>query len=315
MTIAGSKAFIVPAGGRTIFFEGRNGWPLRSILWAPTQARETIVLLNGRGDFIEKYAELIGDLLRKGFAVAAMDWRGQGLSGEMSPPPRRTHIEDFSLWVEDAQLWCETIVKPVCPAPYKLLAHSMGGHLGLRLMHDTPGLIDRAVLLVPMLGIKTHPFSTKFARRVAKMLVQLGQGERFSFGQLPYNSALFNSVARMKRLTSDKLRFEQESAAIAINPALAIGGVSNDWVVAAFNSCDLLAGPGYAESILVPTLMLTAEQDVLVENGAAEKFAQHMPNGRCELIVGGRHELFRERDAIRDIVLAKIFNFLQAPLV
>jgi lysophospholipase len=311
MTTAGSKAFFLPPGGQVVYFKGRDGWPLRTIYWTPEPARETILLLNGRGDFIEKYAELIRDLLVKGFAVAAMDWRGQGLSGEMTPPPRRTHIEDFGLWVEDAQLWCDTIVKLACPAPYKLLAHSMGSHLGLRLMHDTPGLIDRAVLLVPMLGLKTHPFSIKFARRVTKMLVQMGQGERFGFGQLPY-SALFNTAVRMNRLTSDKARFEQEGAAIAANPALAIGGLSNSWVVAAFNSCELLASPGYAETISTPTLMLTAEREVLVENAAAESFAQRMPNAHCELIADGLHELFRERDAIRDFVLTRVFRFLQA---
>jgi len=39
----------------------------------------TILLLAGRGEFIEKYAtEIVGELLERGFAVIAADWRGQG---------------------------------------------------------------------------------------------------------------------------------------------------------------------------------------------------------------------------------------------
>jgi lysophospholipase len=311
MTIASPRAFPLPEGGHLAHFEGKNGWPLRSIIWRPASAAATIVLLNGRGDFIEKYAELVADLLAKGFAVAAMDWRGQGLSGASTEPPRRTHIDDFSLWVEDAQIWFSAVVAKLCPAPFKLLGHSMGSHLGLRILHDSPDFFEKAALLVPMLGLQTHPFSNKFARRVAKMIVGLGQGERFSFGQLPY-SALFNNVVRMNRLTSDRTRFDYEAAAIAANPNLAIGGVSYGWAVAAFNSCDLLATAGYAESIAIPTLILAAEREVLVSNDASAAFAARMPHAIYEVIADGRHELLRERDAIRQLVFSKVLDFFES---
>ncbi len=40
--------------------------------------RGTVCLFGGRAEFIEKYFEVIADLRRRGFAVATMDWRGQG---------------------------------------------------------------------------------------------------------------------------------------------------------------------------------------------------------------------------------------------
>jgi lysophospholipase len=310
MATSSENRFPLPLGGEEITFLGKDGWPLRSIVWRPNLAMRTIVLLNGRGDFIEKYAELIGDMLSRGYAVASMDWRGQGLSGEVTPPPRRTHIENFNLWLEDAQRWLGTVVQAKCPGPYHLLAHSMGGHLGLRLMHDVPTMFERAVLLVPMLSLQTHPFSVKFARRVAALAVRMGQGERLGFGQLPYNP-LFQTAIRMNRLTSDKPRFDQEAAAIAANPALAIGGVSYAWVNAAFASCELLASPGFAEAIAIPTLILAAEREVLIDNAATKVFAARMPAAKFEIIADGRHELFRERDAIRAPVLSKIFNFYE----
>jgi lysophospholipase len=248
MNPAKPPVFPLPANGQCAVFNGKDGWPLRSIIWCPADAREMIVLLNGRGDFIEKYAEFITTFVHKGYGVAAMDWRGQGLSGEVTVPPRRTHIEDFGLWLDDAQQWINKILTVHYAMPLKLVAHSMGSHLALRLMHDRPGLFERAVLMAPMLALQTHPFSNKFSRRVANLAVEMGQGERFCFGQLPY-SALFSGSLRMGRLTSDKARFDQEGAAIAANPALAIGGASFGWLKAAFQSCAILASAGYAESI------------------------------------------------------------------
>ncbi len=312
MKRAESKVRPLPAGGLTLPLAGNDGWPLRAMMWSPQKAHATILLLGGRGDFIEKYAELIEDLLARDFAVATMDWRGQGLSGEMTLPPRRTHISDFGVWLDDAQQFTDQLVKSKCIEPLYLLAHSMGGHLALRLMHELPGRFERATLLAPMLGLQTHPFSTKFVWALATLAVRTGQGERFGFGQLPYGP-YFNSAIRMNRLTSDKARFAQESAAIALNPALAIGGVTYAWLAAAFQSCALLASPGYAERIATPTLFLTAAREMLVDNDATQAFAARMPQAQYELIADGRHELFRESDPVRQIALGKLFDFFQSP--
>jgi lysophospholipase len=306
------SVFPLPRGGQMIAFKGHDGWLLRGMIWQPISAKATVLLLNGRGDFIEKYAELVEDLLASGYAVATMDWRGQGLSGEITKPPRRTHINDFTLWVEDAKIWFRTVVSSNCPAPYKLIGHSMGGHLGLRLMHDLPGQIEKAVLLVPMLELKISPFSSKFVNRIAKIIVALRLGVRFAFGQNPYSPQI-HSDTRMNRLTSDKARFAQEEAAIKANPALAIGGVSFGWLAAAVKSTALLMSPGYAESIITPTLVLSAEREMLINNETNADFVRRMPHATYEVIADGRHELLRERDEIRQSVLAKLLHFFQSP--
>ncbi len=51
-------------------------------------ARGTCILLNGQTEFIEKYFEVIDELRGRGFAVATMDWRGQGGSGRMTQDSR-----------------------------------------------------------------------------------------------------------------------------------------------------------------------------------------------------------------------------------
>ena len=58
-----------------------DGVSLRFARWAPPPGRKgTVVVLQGRAEFIEKYFETVRDLRARGFAVATFDWRGQGLS-------------------------------------------------------------------------------------------------------------------------------------------------------------------------------------------------------------------------------------------
>ncbi len=58
-----------------------DGVNLRFARWAPPAGRKgTVVVLQGRAEYIEKYFETVRDLRARGFAVAAFDWRGQGLS-------------------------------------------------------------------------------------------------------------------------------------------------------------------------------------------------------------------------------------------
>ena len=50
----------------------------------------------GRAEFIEKYFEVVRDARARGFAVAMLDWRGQGLSERALPNARKGHVHDFS---------------------------------------------------------------------------------------------------------------------------------------------------------------------------------------------------------------------------
>jgi hypothetical protein len=73
----------VPALAEVGRMATRDGIGIRYALFPATgrPLKGTIVLLTGRNEFIEKYFETIGNLTANGFAVAAMDWRGQGGSG------------------------------------------------------------------------------------------------------------------------------------------------------------------------------------------------------------------------------------------
>src|ERR1700687_2643155 len=94
-------ATYVPAD-RYGFLE-RAGARLRYACWnVPGTARGTVVVLTGRGEFIDKYAtEVVGELLGRGYAVIAMDWRGRGLSDRPLADRGHGHIHHFASYLTE----------------------------------------------------------------------------------------------------------------------------------------------------------------------------------------------------------------------
>src|SRR6185312_2951105 len=96
-----------PAGGEAAWYAGAGGAKLRAALFVPPtvrmggQARGSIVLSGGRTEPIEKYYELIGECLERGFVVLAHDWRGQGLSRRDLADPLKGHAKGFRPYLDD----------------------------------------------------------------------------------------------------------------------------------------------------------------------------------------------------------------------
>src|ERR1700754_2236378 len=134
------------------------GATLRAARFQPAPdvpARGTCVLLNGQTEFIEKYFEVIDELRGRGFAVATMDWRGQGDSTRATKDSRKSFVGDFSEYDEDLDTLLNWIVAPMLAEGEKplALAHSMGAHNLLRLLVHKPGSFAAGVLSAPMIGI------------------------------------------------------------------------------------------------------------------------------------------------------------------
>ena len=79
MNLVSIPANPVPEDVVTGMLKTPDGVSLRFARWAPPPGRKgTVCLFPGRAEFIEKYFETVRDLRARGFAVAALDWRGQG---------------------------------------------------------------------------------------------------------------------------------------------------------------------------------------------------------------------------------------------
>jgi lysophospholipase len=265
-----------------------------------------VLVLNGRGDFAEKYAELIHDLAERGFGVATFDWRGQGGSGRLLGDARG-HATDFAPWLGDL---AEQIAwfKGALPPPHHAVAHSMGAHLLLRHLASRADF-DRAVLLAPMVGVSAAPIGPWLARRVASLACALGQGERYAPGNGPLARGL-PGTPRQRRLTHDLDRYADEGWWLEQHPEWALGGITNGWLRAAFASIDALAAPGVPEGIATPLLILTASEEALVDNAATRALAARLPHARVRDFAGAGHELVREVDAVRLPVFEAIAEWL-----
>src|ERR1700745_2044182 len=131
-----------------------DGAEIRFARWAPpVNRRGTVCLFQGRSEYIEKYFETVRDLRQRGFAVATIDWRGQGHSSRRLRDPRKGYVRDFSDYEIDVEAFVQQVVLPDCPPPYFALAHSMGGAVLLRIAHAGKRWFDRMVLSAPMIDL------------------------------------------------------------------------------------------------------------------------------------------------------------------
>src|SRR5215510_1800334 len=113
MTLVSIPANPVPDGAVTGTLKTPDGVSLRAARWAPPPGRKgTVCLFQGRAEFIEKYFETVRELHARGFAVATMDWRGQGLSDRALSDRRKGHIKSFAQYDTDLSTFMKQVVLP-----------------------------------------------------------------------------------------------------------------------------------------------------------------------------------------------------------
>lgn len=291
----------VPSGAVVGAFAGYDGAPLRYARWEPTRSprRGTVCLFQGRAEFIEKYFETIADLRRRGFAVATLDWRGQGRSHRPLPDRRKSHIEDFAEYDKDLVRFMKDVVLPDCPPPYFALAHSMGGNILLRAATERGSLFSHMVLSAPMVSIADEKIGVPqgLARGYAEMVAMSGFGSMFVPGgsSVPVELGPFEG----NDLTSDPERWARTKAVLEAAPDLGLGAATIGWLRAAFRSCARLTAPEFAETVKVPVLMLAAGEDHIVSTRAIEELGVKLKIGSHLLLPGALHEILQESDAVR----------------
>src|SRR4051812_40736729 len=175
-----------PSGATTGVFKSSGGARLRYARWEPTRPpkRGTVCVFQGRGEFIEKYFEVVADLRRRGFAVATMDWRGQGGSDRALTNPCKGYVRSFSEYDQDLAHFMKEIVLPDCRPPFIALAHSMGGHILLRNATLPGSSFSRMVLSAPMIDIAEARLGAPRAvsRAYAEILGGIGFGSLYVKG-------------------------------------------------------------------------------------------------------------------------------------
>ncbi|MDO8399504.1 MAG: alpha/beta hydrolase [Bradyrhizobium sp.] len=297
MTLVSIPANPVPDNVVTGTIKTPDGAELRFARWAPPAGRKgTVCVFAGRTEQIEKYFETVRDLRDRGFAVAMIDWRGQGHSSRRLRDPRKGYVRDFADFEIDVETFVQQVVLPDCPPPYFALAHSMGGAVMLRVAHAGKRWFDRMVLSAPMIDLPGRATSLASVA-LLRTLRLTGQGGRYVPGG---SDALTGSESFVNNpFTSDPVRFARNAAILEEDPTLGLGSPTVAWADTAVRTMRGFRAANYPLQIRQPILMLAASSDTIVSTSAIEEFAYHLRAGSHLVIAGSRHEILQEQDRYR----------------
>ncbi len=288
-----------------------DGAELRFARWSsPANGKGTVCVFTGRGEFIEKYFETVRELRQRGFAVATMDWRGQGHSSRQLPDPRKGHVGSFSEFETDVETFMQQVVLQNCPPPYFALAHSMGGAALLRVAHSGKRWFERTVLVAPMIGFPRARASLPL-RVLTRTLRRAGLGNNYVPGS-NIDRAQPSGFAG-NPLTSDPQRYQRNAGIIEADPAVGIGSPTVAWLDAAFATMVEFHGEDYPAQIDQPVLIVAAGADTIVSVAAIKRFAERLPLGSHRVIEGAKHEILQEQDGYRAQFWAAFDAFVPGP--
>lgn len=298
----------VPQGGEAEWFTGADGARLRAALFpAKGEVRGSIILSGGRTEVIEKYFETIEDLTGRGYVVLTHDWRGQGLSHRELKDRLAGHAAGYQGFLADYHALLAAYETRL-PKPWFAIGHSMGGCLTLlALAHGEASRFEGAILSAPMLGLQTGGVPLIMARALAAFNVALGRAGRLARG--PGVAETFENNV----LTHDRARYERGKAQVLAAPDLALGGPTWGWLDFAFRATAHLSQGGNLKGVTIPVVIVSAEQDKLVDNGAQRAVAKNLPHGEFITVPGAYHEILMETDTRRNVFLRALDALLGKP--
>jgi len=296
----------VPEDRTEGYFETFDGQRLRYALFRCPQpvAKGTVVLIQGRNEFIEKYFETIRDLTAKGLWVATFDLRGQGGSPRLLKKANHGHVRRFSDYERDLTTFLEKVVLPDARMPFFLLAHSTGALIALSAAPQLSNRIERMVLSAPFVGLTGHGASPGIIRFLARAACTVGLGSASlvkNFKEKPFaENPLTSDEARYRRNTELALRF----------PELGLGPPTARWLLEAFKTIERVSKPEHLFSITIPTVLIAPTRDGVIPYAAQEALSRYFRAAQLVPVAGAKHEIFQEKDVYRSAALAAVHAFI-----
>jgi lysophospholipase len=281
-----------PAGAVTVWVQAGKA-RIRLASWKAGDGG-TVLLLPGRTECIEKYGRAAGDMIARGFSVITIDWRGQGLADRLLPDRMMGHVDDFAEYQEDLDAMLDEAGRLDLPRPWYMVAHSMGGCIGLRgLMRGLP--IRAAVFSAPMWGIAMAAWLRPVATVVSSLSRPLGFAHRYA----PTTSGETYLLAfpfEGNVLTTDREMWDYMRRQVAEVPDLALGGPSIKWLNAALRECGALAAMPAPK---VPAICALGTAEKVVDVPPIHLRMAGWANGQLDLYPGAEHEIMMEGPATR----------------
>ena len=266
-----------------------DGITLRLAHWpGAADPQGSILLFPGRTEYVEKYAQVAGDLSGAGYDVLAIDWRGQGLSDRLLPDARVGHVGDFSHYQRDVAAMAAAADRMALPRPWHLLAHSMGGCIGLAALHgDLP--VASAAFTAPMWGINLRQMPHGMAVGMAYLAGRLGRGGHPAPGSGgALGTYVLDESFGANLLTTDAEAWCRMLREAAAWPDLTLGGASFGWVGKALNECSRLSR---LPSPALPALVALGGQERVVSAAAIRDRVARWPAASLVEFPDARHEI------------------------
>ena len=273
---------------------------------ASSMVRGTIVVLNGRGDFIERYFETMRELQARGFHVAGLDWRGQGGSERLLKDRSRGYIRTYREFDEDLRALMESVVLKNCPGPYFVLAHSTGGHIVLRSLLARHWFA-KAIVTSPLLGLNFGNWPPAIAYLLSNVALAAGMATAYLPG-FRRGPLLFENFEG-NPLSSDERRWARDLRTLHEHPDLGVGGPTYSWLNATIRSLKELHSKRFHGGLTCPVMVILAGKDKVVDNKAAHRFIESVPGVSHVTINASLHEILLEVDAVRAQYLAVLDSY------
>ena len=262
--------------------------PLALYDWALPASKPlgTVILVHGLGEHAGRYGEVAAHLQQWGFAVRAYDQQGHG----QSAGARGDMLRPGSLQADLCRVIDDTRQHPSLQGtPLILLGHSMGGLVVARTLAEGLRPVDAVVLSSPALGAFPNFFQKMLLASLPRVLPHL----RVDNGLKPEFVSRDPDV--VKAYKADPLVHRRISAGLAA------------WILT--QGAQTLADARHWQ---VPTLLLYAGQDRLVNAQASADFARAAPAAvlQAECFEAMYHEIFN--DLYRAQVFAALKRWLLA---
>ena len=263
------------------------------------------MLFTGRTEYLEKYGRIARDLTGAGYSILSLDWRGQGLSDRVTKDPRLGHIGDFSDYQHDVAAFVALAEELNVPKPWYMIAHSMGGCIGLRaLINGLP--VEKAVFSAPMWGIFVVSKLRPVARILPGLANFLGQELRTMPGTSP-RGYVVDTPFEENLLTTDRETWAYLERQARADPAFSLGGPTVTWFEAAGRETAALLR---AQRPTQPVKTIAGTREGVVDRKALIAMHENWPSASLEWIAGARHELMMEAPDMRQQFLDEALAFL-----
>ncbi len=267
---------------------------IRLGVWPMEGAKGTVLIFPGRTEYIEKYGGAAAEFAARGLATMAIDWRGQGLADRMLDNPLIGHIDHFPDYQKDVSTMMRAARSLNLPRPFFLVAHSMGGCIGLRaVMEGLP--VQAAAFTGPMWGIHISPQMRLPAKLLSTWMPKFNQGHRLPVGTTatPYP---LEAPFEDNMLTTDEQMYDMMRDQLSAHPELKLGGPSYIWLREALAETRHLAQRAAPN---LTSIAFVGTNERIVDIPRIEARMETWKGGQLRMVEGGEHEVLLESEAIR----------------